>query len=100
MFNRKPNSIVLGALEGGEALLDFVSSNEAFKAVPIVSTAIRLLEGFNDFQSHLLQSKLRQFLAEPSLLRSLEAQRLRGDILGDPDERSSIEILFFSLSTR
>jgi len=90
MLKRKPSSFVLGTFENGEALLDFLISNEAVKAVPVVSTAIRLLEGFNDYRSRLLQNKLMKFLSEPSLLRSLEAQRLRGDILDNPDDLSAI----------
>jgi len=94
---KKTNSFVLGVLEGAEAAVDFATSNEAVKAVPVVSTAIRLLEGLNDFRSRLLESKLKRFLAEPSLLRSLKAQKLRAEILDDPDEAARIGDTLFMI---
>jgi hypothetical protein len=90
MANKKSNSIVLGTLEGAEAFIDFVTSNEAVKAVPVVSTAVRLLEGIDDFRSRLLQNKLKKFLEEPSLLRSLQAQQLSADILSNPEKMEAI----------
>lgn len=90
MANQKSNSIVLGTLEGTEAVVDFLISNEAIKAVPVVSTAVRLLEGIDDFRSRLLQNKLKKFLEDPSLLRSLQAQQLSADILSNPEKMAAI----------
>ena len=56
----------------------------------MVSTAIRLLEGVNDYRSRLLQSKLTRFLTEPSLVRSLKAKLHRGEILADADDAERI----------
>lgn len=94
---KKLNSLVLAVLEGGEAALDFFISNEAVKAVPVVSTAIRLLEGMNDYRARLLEGKLKRFLMEPSLLRSLQAQALCGKIHDDPDEAARIGDTLFMI---
>jgi len=100
MVDKKPCSIVLGALEGTEAYLDFVTSNEAVRAVPVVSTAIRILEGVNDYRSRLLQSKLKRFLTEPSLVRSLKARELRGEIVADEDDAARIGDTLFLIIDR
>jgi hypothetical protein len=65
-------------------------ASEAVKAVPVVSTAVRLLEGFDDIKSKILRAKLIKFLSEPGLIRSINAQKLREEILENDEDSLSI----------
>lgn len=90
MTDPKRHSIVLAALEAGEAIVDFLATNEAVKAVPVLSTAVRMLEGADDFRTRLLQGKLKRFFSDPSLLRSVEALKLRSGILENSASMASV----------
>lgn len=90
MTEQKKHSLVMAALENGEALVDFLTENEAVKSVPVVSTAVRVLEGFDDYRSRLLRTKLQRFLSDPSLIRSIKAQELRAQMIEDEEKLSSI----------
>jgi len=84
-------------LEGGEAIADLIINNEAIEAVPVVGTAFKLSRGLTDLRSRALRAKLHKFLTEPSLIRSIEAGRLR-DRLNSDEHRSAIgEALFLTL---
>jgi len=94
----QPERHVLEAfLNGIEAVVDFVVENEAVAAVPVVGTAWKLVQGLDDLRSKILKAKLHGFLTEPSLLRSVDAGRIRSR-LGKDEQRETIgEALFLTL---
>ena len=77
MTNDARRSLAMALAENAEALYDFLIENEAVKAFPILSTAVRLLEGADDVRSRLLQQKILTFVSEPALVHSAESGMMR-----------------------
>ena len=91
-------SLVMALAEGAEAAYDFLLENEAVKAVPVLATAVRLLEGADDIRSRLLQEKIIVFVSEPALARSAESGEMLSRIRDDSSYAESIgDTLFLTL---
>lgn len=91
-------SLVMALAEGAEAAYDFLIENEAVKAVPVLATAVRLLEGADDVRSRLLQEKIIRFVSEPALARSAESGEMLSRIRNDISYAESIgDTLFLTL---
>jgi len=84
-------------LEGTEAVADFIVENEAIAAVPVVSTVLKLVKGLDDLRSKILKAKLYKFLTEPSVLRSVNAGRIRSRLDKDEQRHAIGEALFLTL---
>ena len=98
MSDRKNRSFLEAFLEGSEAAIDLVTDNEAVKAVPVVGTAIRLLQGVDDVRSRALAAKLTKFLTEPALQSEKLRAKLRAGISASDEEARKIgESLFLVL---
>lgn len=98
MKNSASRSLAMALAENAEAVYDFLIENEAIKAVPLFSTAVRLLEGADDIRSRLLQTKITSFVSEPVLLRSAESGEMLAKLRSDESFANSIgETLFLTL---
>lgn len=98
MKERKERNFLEAFLEGGEAMLDLLTDNEAVKAVPVVGTAIKVLKGVGDARDRALAAKLEKFIQDPSLQSARAREKLRSGIASDPDEAIQVgETLFLVL---
>jgi len=98
MAERKERHFLEAFLEGGEAVVDLLTDNEAVKAVPVIGTAIKVLKGLDDARDRALAAKLEKFIRDPSLQTERARQHLRTGIAGDPHEAAKVgETLFLVL---
>lgn len=98
MKNSAGRSLALAIAENAEVVYDFLIQNEAVKAVPIFSTAVRLLEGADDIRSRLLKAKISRFVTEPCLIRSAESGEMFEKLRDDEKFSESVgETLFLTL---
>jgi len=96
-MSKSERNFIEAAMEAGEAGIDLLTDNEAVKAVPVVGLAFKLLKGLDDLRSRILMAKLKKFITEPNLVRSLEANRVRAQLDRDKDRELIGEVLFLTL---
>jgi hypothetical protein len=95
---KKDRNFLEAFLEGGEAVVDSLTDNEAVKAVPVIGTAIKLLKGLDDFRDRALAAKLASFFGDPALQSDKARQKLVSGIASDPEDARKIgETLFLVL---
>jgi len=96
-MSKSDRSLLEVVMEGGEAIVDLFTTNEAVREVPVVGTAFKVLKGLDDLRSRILQTKLLKFVSEPSLVRSMAAGRIRTRLQDDEQRQQIGEGLFLTL---
>lgn len=90
MSDRRERNFLEAFLEGGEAIIDLATENEAVKAVPVIGTAVKLLKGMDDMRSRALAAKLTKFLTEPALQSETIRAKLRAGISTSDEEARKV----------
>jgi len=98
MAEKKNRHFLEAFLEGTEAAIDLVTDNEAVKAVPVIGTALRILNGVDDLRSRAFAAKLFKFIQSPELQTEKARRKYREGISSSPDEAEKVgETLFLVL---
>lgn len=98
MAERRQHHILEAFLEGSEAAIDLATDNEAIKAVPVIGTALRVLQGIDDIRSRAFAAKLRRFIDSPELRTGKARAKLKNGIASSSENAEKIgETLFLVL---
>lgn len=73
-------------LLNAEALARGLADNEAIAAIPIVSTAVKIARGIDDFRAKIFAAKLSSFVSDPSLRSTQAAGRIKQKFAQSPEE--------------
>jgi hypothetical protein len=71
--------------ETDEALIDTMLDNEILKAIPVVNLLSGVVKGARNIREIAFAVKLKRFLIEPNLVRTLESEKVRQRLAGDDE---------------
>lgn len=69
------NKLLEASLEGAEAFVDSVTENELLKNIPIVGTAVKLMEGALSIRDRIFIAKIQKFIYEMEKIPAKELNR-------------------------
>ena len=81
----EPNKFLEAALEGAEVVADSLIDNELVKSIPVVGTALKLIQGSLDLRDRIFLSKVQRFIEEIETISIDGRMKFREQVLSDKD---------------
>lgn len=88
--NNSDRSVIEAFLETSETLIDVVTSSGVISDIPVVGTAIKLLNAKNSLQDKALFAKLSAFISPMSQRSNEEKERYRESLRQNPEEAKKV----------